>query len=200
MALPIIQLLGNLKRTELRYIPSGKALYKFQLECSEKNSKGEWDNLYISGELWDKQAEFANQYFKDGSVALVTGKLVTSSYEKQDGTKVYENKLLFPSISFVPKDKSEQQSQQPRQEPPIEYERQSVPEIDIDEDEIPFSEVTAPIHNADKFYVKCITCKNIFDTDKYDLDLEDDGDICGFCPICKSNKIFFKTNDKGVLK
>ena len=49
MALPIIQLVGTLKRTGLTYVPSGKALYKFQLECSEKNTKGEYDNLYISG-------------------------------------------------------------------------------------------------------------------------------------------------------
>lgn len=138
MALPIIQLVGTLKRTGLTYILSGKALYKFQLECSEKNTKGEYDNLYISGELWDKQAEFANQYFKDGSVAVVTGKLVTKSYEKNDGSKVYENKLLFPSISFVPKDKSDnQEAQRPQQkkEPRIEYE---TPQIDIDEDSIPF--------------------------------------------------------------
>ena len=142
MALPIIQLVGTLKRTGLTYVPSGKALYKFQLECSEKNTKGEYDNLYISGELWDKQAEFANQYFKDGSVAVVTGKLVTKSYEKNDGTKVYENKLLFPSISFVPKDKSDnQESQTPQQkkEPRIEYEHTSLPEISIDEDSIPFA-------------------------------------------------------------
>lgn len=141
MALPIIQLVGTLKRTGLTYILSGKALYKFQLECSEKNTKGEYDNLYISGELWDKQAEFANQYFKDGSVAVVTGKLVTKSYEKNDGSKVYENKLLFPSISFVPKDKSDnQEAQRPQQkkEPRIEYEHSSIPEISIDEDSIPF--------------------------------------------------------------
>ncbi len=144
MALPTIQLVGTLKRTGLTYVPSGKALYKFQLECSEKNTKGEYDNLYISGELWDKQAEFANQYFKDGSVAVVTGKLVTKSYEKNDGTKVYENKLLFPSISFIPKDKSDnQETQRPqqKQEPVIQYEKQNTymyPEIDIDEDEIPF--------------------------------------------------------------
>ena len=142
MALPIIQIVGTLKRTGLTYVPSGKALYKFQLECSEKNTKGEYDNLYISGELWDKQAEFANQYFKDGSVAVVTGKLVTKSYEKNDGIKVYENKLLFPSISFVPKDKSDnQESQTPQQkkEPRIEYEHTSLPEISIDEDSIPFA-------------------------------------------------------------
>jgi len=137
MALPIIQLVGTLKRTGLTYVPSGKALYKFQLECSEKNTKGEYDNLYISGELWDKQAEFANQYFKDGSVAVVTGKLVTKSYEKNDGSKVYENKLLFPSISFIPKDKSDnQETQRPqqKQEPVIEYE----PNFEIDDSEVPF--------------------------------------------------------------
>lgn len=137
MALPIIQLVGTLKRTGLTYIPSGKALYKFQLECSEKNTKGEYDNLYISGELWDKQAEFANQYFKDGSVAVVTGKLVTKSYEKNDGSKVYENKLLFPSISFIPKDKSDnQETQRPqqKQEPVIEYETYSEDISDV----IPF--------------------------------------------------------------
>ena len=142
MAVPIIQLVGTLKRTGLTYVPSGKALYKFQLECSEKNTKGEYDNLYISGELWDKQAEFANQYFKDGSVAVVTGKLVTKSQEKNDGSKVYENKLLFPSISFVPKDKSdnqEYQTPQQKKEPRIEYEHTSLPEISIDEDSIPFA-------------------------------------------------------------
>lgn len=148
MALPIIQLVGTLKRTGLTYIPSGKALYKFQLECSEKNTKGEYDNLYISGELWDKQAEFANQYFKDGSVAVVTGKLVTKSYEKNDGSKVYENKLLFPSISFVPKDKSDNQESQTPQEDEENYHLKDnrikpkvelrIPEIDIDESEIPF--------------------------------------------------------------
>lgn len=142
MALPTIQLVGTLKRTGLTYVPSGKALYKFQLECSEKNTKGEYDNLYISGELWDKQAEFANQYFKDGSAAIVTGKLVTKSYEKQDGSKVYENKLLFPNISFIPNDKSDnQETQRPqqKQEPRIEYEHSSIPEISIDEDSIPFA-------------------------------------------------------------
>ena len=136
MSLPQIIIVGTIKKTSLTYIPSGKALFKFTVECSEKNAKGEWDNLYLNGELWDKQAEFGNQYFKDGSVAIVTGKLVTKMYEKQDGTKVYENKLLFPNLSFVPKDKQDNQSQ-PKQQPKVVYEN-NVPEIDIDEEEIPF--------------------------------------------------------------
>lgn len=147
MALPHITVVGNLKRTELKYIPSGKALFKFQVECSEKNSRGEWDNLYITGELWDKQAEFANKYFKDGSIAVVTGKLVTSVYDKQDGTKVYENKFMFPNIAFAPKDKSDNQENsnqgynqapQGQQNPNNSYAPSNIPEIDIDEDTIPF--------------------------------------------------------------
>ena len=104
--------------------PSGKEVTKFTLECSEKNTKGEWDNLYLKGEVWDKASTFLNSYFKNGSVAIITGKLVTNVYEKNDGSKVYENKLLFPSISFTPKDKSDnQESQRPqqKQEPVIEY-------------------------------------------------------------------------------
>lgn len=144
MALPQITAVGTLKRTEMKYTASGKALFKFQVECSEKNAKGEWDNLYLSGELWDKQAEFANQWFKDGSVAIVTGKLITSSYEKNDGTKVYENKLQFPSLSFVPKEKDSNQQQKPKQEPKQrqsyaqQYPEHQAPEIDMDPDEVPF--------------------------------------------------------------
>ena len=142
MSLPQITAIGTLNKLETKFTPSGKEVTKFTLECSEKNTKGEWENLYLKGEVWDKASIFLNTYFKNGSVAIVTGKLVTNVYEKQDGSKVYENKLLFPSISFVPKDKSDnQESQTPQQkkEPRIEYEHTSLPEISIDEDSIPFA-------------------------------------------------------------
>ena len=158
MALPTITVFGNINRKELRYIPSGKALCKFQIECSEKNTKGEWENLYLKGEVWDKQAEFVNQYFNDGDVIVVTGKLVTNVYEKQDGSKVYENKLLFPSVSFPPKAKDsntqsnnqQSRSYQPAQNQPTQGEyqpQQSYQETqqstmgDMDEDSIPFAPI-----------------------------------------------------------
>ena len=158
--LPTITAVGTMKRIEMKHTQSGKAITKFQIECAEKNNKGEWTNLYLSGECWEKSAEFVNQYFRDGSPAIVTGKLFTNVYEKQDGTKVYENKLLFPSVSFIPKDKSgnqqatkqdytgyqAQQTQQKQEMPqqgyiapqqqPMPPEQLPIP--DIDEDEIPF--------------------------------------------------------------
>lgn len=139
--LPQITAVGTLNKLETKYTPSGKEVTKFTLECSERNAKGEWENLYLKGEVWEQASQFLNKYFKDGSVAIVTGKLVTNVYEKQDGSKVYENKLLFPSVSFVPKDKADNQGQaQAKKEPKIEYEQSNIPNIDIDEDltEIPF--------------------------------------------------------------
>ena len=139
--LPIITVIGNLSKIETRFLPSGKEVTKFQVECSEKNSKGEYENLYLKGEVWDKASTFLNQYFKDGSSAVVTGKLVTNVYEKQDGSKVYENKLLFPSVSFIPKDKADNQGQpQPKREPQVVYEQSNIPSFDVDDisDSIPF--------------------------------------------------------------
>ncbi len=150
MSLPIITVIGNLSRIESKFIPSGKQVVKFQVSCSEKDSKGEWKNLYISGEVWDKSAEFLMKYFKDGSVAIVTGKLVTNVYDKQDGTKVYENKFLFPNVTFAPKEKesnngqannnSNNGSQQQYNAPQQQYQQQqnNIPTIDIDSDIIPF--------------------------------------------------------------
>lgn len=154
MSLPTISVVGNLKRIETKFTQSGKQVTSFTVECAEKNAKGEYQNLYLKGECWDKQAEFVNQYFRDGSVAIVTGKLYTNVYDKQDGTKAYETKLLFPSVSFAPKDKADSQGQ-PQQQAPQEqpqgygnhkdYREQkqmpssnSIPTLDVDEDMLPF--------------------------------------------------------------
>ncbi len=135
MSLPTITLIGTLGRLQTTHTTTGKEVTKFQIECSEKNAKGEYDNLYLKGEVWEKASQFLNSYFKDGDVAVVTGKLITNVYEK-NGAKVYENKLSFPSISFPPKAKASQgQQSQPKQ-----YQKQvvNVPEIDLSIDEVPF--------------------------------------------------------------
>ena len=134
MSLPQITIIGTLGRLQTTHTTTGKEVTKFQIECSEKNAKGEYDNLYLKGEVWEKASQFLNSYFKEGDVAVVTGKLITNVYEK-NGAKVYENKLSFPSISFPPKAKASQgQQSQPKQ-----YQKQvaNIPEIDIDE-EVPF--------------------------------------------------------------
>ena len=135
MSLPYITIIGTLGRLQTTHTTSGKEVTKFQIECSEKNAKGEYDNLYLKGEVWEKASQFLNQYFKEGDVAVVTGKLITNVYEK-NGTKVYENKLSFPIISFPPKAKVNQEQSYQKQENKLLTD--GLPEIDID-DEVPFN-------------------------------------------------------------
>lgn len=138
MALPTVSIFGTINKIELKYTQAGKAICSYQIECSEKNAKDEWENLYLKGASFEKQAEFINQYFKDGDVCIATGKLVTENYTKQDGSKVYEVKLKFPQIQFAPKGKNTQEGQsapQPKQTKP---QTQEFPDIDIDSEEIPF--------------------------------------------------------------
>ena len=135
MSLPTITLIGTLGRLQTTHTTTGKEVTKFQIECSEKNAKGEYDNLYLKGEVWEKASQFLNSYFKEGDVAVVTGKLITNVYEK-NGAKVYENKLSFPSISFPPKAKASQgQQSQPKQH---QREIQNIPDID-DDSSVPFN-------------------------------------------------------------
>ena len=137
MSLPYITIIGTLGRLQTTHTTSGKEVTKFQIECSEKNAKGEYDNLYLKGEVWEKASQFLNQYFKEGDVAVVTGKLITNVYEK-NGAKVYENKLSFPTVSFPPKAKANQEQGYQKQENKLLT--NEIPEIDIDEtDSIPFN-------------------------------------------------------------
>ena len=53
MSLPNITAVGTLSKMTTTYTTSGKEVTKFQLECSEKNTKGEYENLYLKGEVWE---------------------------------------------------------------------------------------------------------------------------------------------------
>ena len=132
MGLPIVTIVGNISRIEMKTAGSN-TVCKFQIECSEKY-KDEWTNLYINTEVWNKQAEFVNQYFKSGDVVVATGKLYTNVYENKEGKKVYETKLQFPNVQFAPKSKNGTGMNSPVETQTI---SKTVP-IDIDEDSLPF--------------------------------------------------------------
>lgn len=145
MPLPIISIFGTINNIELKYSQGGMAICSFTIECSEKNAKGEWENLQLRSSIFEKQAEFVNQWFQNGSLCIATGKLITEMYEK-DGKKTYTTKLKFPKIEFAPKAKSTDEGEkQPYQAPTPQYEQKpmpqgnSLPDIDIDLEEIPFN-------------------------------------------------------------
>ena len=103
--LPTITVIGNVKYIDTKVLQSGKQVTSLVVSCSEKRKDGNWDNLNIKAEFWENSAKFVNDYFNDGDVIVVTGKLITNSYET-NGQKRSEIKFHFPQASFPPKVKS----------------------------------------------------------------------------------------------
>ena len=127
MSLPTITVIGNVKFMETKFTQSGTQVTSLVVSASDKNKDGNYDNLNIKAEFWGKQAEFVNQYFNDGDVIIVTGRLITNSWTDQNGGKRHEIKFHFPSASFPPKARQQQaqpqQYQQPQQQQPQQYQQ-----------------------------------------------------------------------------
>lgn len=91
---------------DIRYFESGTC--KIRLRVSEyqgknkQTGKGEYMNLTL--EVWGKTAEFfGKEEPKKGDDIAFTGSLVDGSYEKQDGTKVYQNVVNVSHITLLRK-------------------------------------------------------------------------------------------------
>lgn len=148
-----ITIIGNLtKSPDLKYIPSGTAIAK----CSIAYTDGFGDKKtshFMDIELWGKTAEAFNKYCDKGSKILVVGFPKFEQWTAQDGStrsrhslRVDEMKMLdSKNSSSTPPGHQYQtvrESSSPRENQST-YARKpsmdaTVPEIDIDNDEIPF--------------------------------------------------------------
>ena len=149
MSLPSTTVIGNIQRMETKVLPNGKRITNVSLSCGvkgkDKDGNDKWDNFYVSAAFWEKQSDFVAQYFKEGSVAEIKGDLYTHQYTKTDGSRGQETKFHgFPTISFLPKDKDSGQqnanhgTQGYYSPPPSTQPMSNIPEIDVNEMEIPF--------------------------------------------------------------
>ena len=162
-----VVMVGNLTRDiELRYLPSGAAIAKSAIASSYKykTSTGEQKDevCFLDFNIFGRSAEVANQYLKKGSKVLLEGRLVLEQWTAQDGTNRSKHSLRVDVMkmldskgensgggdnSYAPQqDYSQNQNnnnyssnnqggmnaQQPQRA------EQRIPEINIDEDEIPF--------------------------------------------------------------
>ncbi|HLG26738.1 MAG TPA: single-stranded DNA-binding protein [Paenisporosarcina sp.] len=96
---------GNLgKEIELRYTPSGKAVAKGSLAVkgSYKDSSGEYPTNWINFIAWGKVAEILTNFTKKGDKLVLSGEIITGSYEK-DGKKVYTTEININSFDLPPK-------------------------------------------------------------------------------------------------
>ena len=154
-------LLGNLTRDiELRYLPSGSAVGKSAIATSYKykTQSGEQKDevCFLDITFFGRSAEIANQYLKKGSKVLVEGRLIFEQWTAQDGSSRSRHSLRVETMKMLDS-KSDSQNQggyNPQHQPQSESRQQEsnhtyvpiaamdkrIPEIDIDEEEIPFNE------------------------------------------------------------
>jgi single-strand DNA-binding protein len=98
---------GNLTRSpELRHSPNGNSIATFGIATNrawtdangERQEEVEFHNITAFG----MQAETASQYLRKGQLALVEGRLRTTSWEVEGG-KRYRTDIVAERIQFGPK-------------------------------------------------------------------------------------------------
>lgn len=93
---------------ELKHTQSGSAVSHPRIAWSEKFKDNE-STLFLNCSVWGKLAEFICNYFKKGDMAVISGKLVTRTYEK-DNEKRYLNELIIEKCNFCGSKKGEDSS------------------------------------------------------------------------------------------
>ncbi len=161
-----IILAGNLTRDiEIRYTQSGSAIGNTGIATSRKfkSATGEQKEevLFVDLTFFGRTAEIANQYLRKGSKVLVDGRLKLDQWTAQDGSKRSKHSITVENLQMLgSKDEAAPMggngySQQggsdysapaqnnyskPAQSAPqaAQQPTSNIPEIDINEDEIPF--------------------------------------------------------------
>ena len=165
-----IVLVGNLTRDiELTYTQGGMGIAKTAIATTRKFTKdGEKKEevCFVDIVFFARSAEVANQYLRKGSKILVEGRLKFEQWADQNGQKRSKHSVTVETMQMLDSKsdnqgqsqqapKQEQQTQSYQQQQPSQYGnpsktqeqlqpnhqgQQVIPQIDIDEDEIPFSE------------------------------------------------------------
>jgi len=158
-----IILAGNLTRDiEVRYTQSGSAIGNTAIATSRKfkSQTGEQKEevLFVDITFFGRTAEIANQYLRKGSKVLVDGRLKLDQWTAQDGSKRSKHSVTVENLQMLgSKDEAQggynatpagdtysqpapsyDAPAQPAQPAAQQSQASNIPEIDINEDEIPF--------------------------------------------------------------
>lgn len=141
---------------EIMYTQSGVSIAKFGLACSEKYKDKE-TQLFLDAVAFGKAGEILAQYAgTKGTQIMLSGKLQTESWVDQNQQKRSKVSMTIEDFDFVSnkgtsQNQTQQQSQQqaPQQQQSYQQPQQqeqrpssnSVPVIDIAEEDIPFAPI-----------------------------------------------------------
>ena len=153
-----VVLVGNLTRDiELRYSQSGMAIAKTAIATSRKftsNGEKKEEVMFIDITFFGRSGEVANQYLRKGSKILIEGRIQFDQWVDQQGGKRNKHSIAVESMQMLDTKTSGTQAPEysaPQRQNISEGSRSSehmeqqpgsmdkkIPEIDIDEEEIPF--------------------------------------------------------------
>ncbi len=100
------QLIGNLTRDpELRYTPNGTAVCSFSIatnrswttDTGEKKDEADFHRIVA----WNKLAEICSQFLVKGRKVFVEGRLVTRSWNAQDGTQRNTTEIVISDMILL---------------------------------------------------------------------------------------------------
>ena len=147
-------LVGRLtKDPELRYTSSNIAFARFTIAVNRTftGPSGEKEADFIQCIVWRKQAENLARFVRKGSLIGVEGRIQTGSYDDNNGVRKYTTDVVCDSVQFL-EPKGTDNSQQDRgfnddtrqdfyeEKTPQRntQKRESVPSINVTEDDLPF--------------------------------------------------------------
>jgi len=90
-----------------------KKMARFVIACDRRGKKEEGQQTadFIGCICYGKQADFADQYLRQGTKIALTGEIRTGSYDDKDGKKVYTTDVLVHNIEFAESKRSQEQTQ-----------------------------------------------------------------------------------------
>lgn len=148
-----VVLVGRLtKDPDLKYSQSGVAICRFTLAVNRnfKNANGETEADFPNVITFRKTAENVANFLKKGSLVGLEGRIQTSSFDGQDGKRVFMTEVVADSVQFLePRNRSDQPNssyqapqqsgtgQQNSQSENDPFSNQSGP-VEVTDDDLPF--------------------------------------------------------------
>ena len=88
---------------EIQETESGKrrTFLTLAVQRSFKNIDGEYDTDFIDVVMWDSIAENTVEYCRKGDVVGIKGRIQTSTYETEDGTKKKATEIIAERVTFL---------------------------------------------------------------------------------------------------
>lgn len=101
-------LIGRLTADPETRQAGGKTVGTYTLAVDRRVSKGEQKADFIRCQVWEKKAEFAEQYLRKGTKIAITGRIQTGSYKDKDGKTVYTTDVVVEDQEFCESKKETQ--------------------------------------------------------------------------------------------